>query len=650
VATIGVLTFSTAGAQYEIDFFKLTNVSGNLSVRYVLDERQDGGSTDSKSVKSSRFIEELSVRTKSYIYHPAFINIIASGGPLFIQQRDSTDVNSISSQETLFGYNVEANFLSRKPYPFRIYFSQAHPEVSTGLSSSYLTKTDRFGIEGNLMKPLSPIDISWNASRVQSKGDGFGASTDSSSDRASVSASWPYMRGQNVTLGLNWYETLSRSGSPGLPIQESVSEGTSLSLGASNLWGSRRQFTLRHSLSRTHNTTTSADFREVKLTRYRGKLNWDAALRPYASLSFNDQDRGSTWSRALSANIGSSYRFQNRVGLSGSVNIRSSKNPDVSQDSSGLRLTTSYSRGLPIGQLGISAGASIGRRDQTSSSESSQIFDELVTLVGSTPVALREQFVLENTVIVMNVDRTQTFTENIDYRLVTIGSETTVERIINGNILDGQDVLVDYEIRTGGTVEYQNISRSLTATLSWSSRASLFFSIRDSATETLSGKATTPLNDSIRIEVGGRVDYPLPKGWSIGGEVRESKNDEEITSYVKSSFRSYLQSARYWNTQVRFAVNRNLVDYEDSREDVDQTAYSVSVSSVIFRRLGVTYQAFLNEDDGGTRYTENMRHSLSLDWRYRLVTFSLIARMYDSVQGEITRKDTDINMIFRRYF
>ena len=93
-----------------------------------------------------------------------------------------------------------------------------------------------------------------------------------------------------------------------------------------------------------------------------------------------------------------------------------------------------------------------------------------------------------------------------------------------------------------------------------------------------------------------------------------------------------------------------MVDYEDSREDVDQTAYSVSVSSVIFRRLGVTYQAFLNEDDGGTRYRENMRHSLSLDWRYRLVTFSLIARMYDSVQGEITRKDTDINMIFRRYF
>jgi hypothetical protein len=648
VGVFSALSFSTADAQYEIDLFNLTDVSGDLSVRYILDERQDGESTDLTSAKSSRLLEELSIRTKSYIYHPAFLNIIASGGPLFTQQRN----NSVSSQDALFGYDVALNFLSRKPYPFRIFFSQAHPNVSTGLSGSYLTERERFGIGGDLLKPLTPIQISWNATRDQSRGEGLGASTDSSSDRAAVSASLPYLKDQNVQLGLSWFETLSRSGSPGLPIAESTSVGTLLKLTANNRWGSRRQFVLRHNLLRDQNTTTSAEVREVESTRYTAKLNWDtlSSLRPSASLRFFDQDRGSTWRRALSANLGSAYRFQNQVGLSGSVNVGSNKSPDFSQDSRALRLSAAYATNLPIGRLGVSAGASIGRRDQTSLSETLQIFDELVTLIGSTPVALQEQFVLENTIIVMNVDRTQTFAENIDYRLVTIGSETTIERIINGNILDGQDVFIDYEIRTGGTVEYQNVTQSLTATLAWSKRASLFFSIRNHATDVLSGEATTPLNDSISFEIGGRVDYPLPKGWLIGGDIRTVKNDEQIDSFVKSSLRSYLQSASYWNTQLRFGLNRELVDYESSRDGVDSTGYTVSVNSVIFHQLAVKYTAYLTEDDGGARYRENNRHSLRLDWRYRLVTFSLVARTYDSVQGEITRKDTDINMIVRRYF
>jgi hypothetical protein len=508
VGAVSALHFSTALAQYEIDFFNLTDVSGDLSVRYLLDERQDDDSSNSTSAKSSRLFEELSIRTKSYIYHPAFINIIASGGPIFTQQRESNDVESVSSQDTLFGYDVALNFLSRKPYPFRIYFNQTHPQVSTGLSSSYLTKSEQFGIGGNLMKPLIPINIAWDASRKESRGEGLGALTDTTSDQASFSASLPYMRTQNVLLRVNWYENLSRSGSPGLPIQESVNEATSLRLTGDNLWGSKRQFALRQDLSRDHNTTTSADFREVRSIRYTGKLNWHVSrsLQPYAIFRFRDQDRGSTWRRSSSATLGSSYRFQNQVGLSGSIDVSSNKSPDVSQDSTGLRLSAVYAVHLPIGRLGISATANVGRRDQTSFNDTSQIFDELVTLVGSTPVALREQFVLENTVIVMNVDRTQTFAENIDYRLITIGSETTIERIIDGNILDGQEVLVDYKIRTGGTVEYQNFSQSLSATLALSRRASLFFSFNNYATDVLSGQATTPLNDSTRFELGGRVD------------------------------------------------------------------------------------------------------------------------------------------------
>jgi hypothetical protein len=649
---IGLLFASTAHAQYEIDLFNLTDVSGDLSVRYVLNERADENPRGSTSSQSSRLLEELSVRTKSYVYHPAFINILASGGPIFTQRTDDYTTDSLRSSDTLFGYDILINVLPRKPYRFSVFFSQAHPEVSTNLTGSYTTKSDRFGVNGSLLKPLAPIDINWGVSRQQLIGEGLGASLDTLSDSANVFASIPYKRDQNLQVAFNWNETLSRSGSLGLPIQESLNEITILKVNADNQWGSDRRFSLDQEFTHNNTKTEAADFREVKSTRYIGNLKWDASsmARPYLSARYYETDRGFTWRRGQSATLGTSYRLRNQIRLSGNVDAGNSSSPDVSQDRKGLRLGASRTQAVRLGRLSISAGASIRHTNQTSLSESSQVFDEPLILVGSTRVALDERFVLENSVVVTNADRTQTFVEDLDYRLVTIGDETGIERIISGNIFDGQTVLVDYDFRTGGTVEYQNQSKSLSTSLFLSPRLSFFLTVASNSTEVVGGEPTTPLNDVTRFDFGGQFDYPILDGWSIGGDARLAKVDEEIAPYVKSTFSAYVQSDTYWRTRVRFGLNRDLIDYETSQEDVDRRGYVISVNSDLPAGIAVRYSAGFNEDAGGSKLKENLRHSLRLDWRYRLVSLSLAARIYESVQGDVKRKDKDVNLMVRRYF
>ena len=48
-------------------------------------------------------------------------------------------------------------------------------------------------------------------------------------------------------------------------------------------------------------------------------------------------------------------------------------------------------------------------------------------------------------------DTTSIYVEDLDYRLITIGSITSIQRLITGNISDGETVLVDTAANPPGT-------------------------------------------------------------------------------------------------------------------------------------------------------------------------------------------------------
>ena len=217
---LAMLTNSVV-AQEELAFFNLTDVYGLFSVRYLMDSAQNEGVAGTSKAASSRLAEELKIVTKAYVYHPAFLNMTISGSPIFVQNDYDSDSGESKLRETLFGYNASFNFLNRKRYPFSIWFGRAHPEVSTGLSGRYRTVTNSYGIRGRL---LMPVQLSWRFSHQDAKGSGFDATVDSDTDNASLRATFPYGRKNNLTLALNWTELDSRSGSPGLPIQPTNTE------------------------------------------------------------------------------------------------------------------------------------------------------------------------------------------------------------------------------------------------------------------------------------------------------------------------------------------------------------------------------------------------------------------------------------------
>ena len=253
-------------------------------------------------------------------------------------------------------------------------------------------------------------------------------------------------------------------------------------------------------------------------------------------------------------------------------------------------------------------------------------------------------------IVVTNEARTQTFVEGLDYRLLTVGATTSVERIITGNILDGETVLVSYDVLTGGTVEFASRSRSLSATVGLFKWGSINVQVADSQNREISGASTTPLNDRNRLQVGGNVNFPIGSGWSVGADYRYVDNEEDISSFKQNDFGAHLQTASYLNTTFRFGFRRIIVDNEQSLEDTDLTAYTFGLTNRLPGGVALRYDAQYRENDGGTVSKKVWHHSLGLNWQYRLVTISLSAQSSETTQGLNGRESTRVFAQFRRRF
>jgi hypothetical protein len=110
---------SMALAQDEVAPFRLTDVSGDLSIRYLLDSwRDDNPAGDSRTI-SPVWEEELRIRTRSYVYHPAFLDMEIGGGPLLVQYGYESEQGNTDGTDTLFNFDAALNFLDRKAYRSR---------------------------------------------------------------------------------------------------------------------------------------------------------------------------------------------------------------------------------------------------------------------------------------------------------------------------------------------------------------------------------------------------------------------------------------------------------------------------------------------------------------------------------------------------
>lgn len=640
--SLAAASVAQAGEQdmlYDIMPFRVTDVSGDLSIRYDLDEWSYENPQSDTFTSTPMWEEELTLRATGYVYHPALLDWTVGGGPLLVQYAYDSDGGRSSGSESLFNFDAQLDFLQRRAAPFTLHYRRDHPEITTGLSGRFLATTDEYGISGRLNSATLPLALSWEAAHFESQGSGFGTTVDEDADRASLRTTLPYFEGDSLRARLNWNERNSRSGAPGLPIQASRITTSSAELEAENGLGAAGEGMLNQGLRWTTQDTEIGSTMSQETIDYTGDLRWkySDATRSALRMRWQDTERTGSWSRGGGLNASASHEINAALGTSGQAGYQRDQAPGYSQDVARAGLQASYRRDLPFGTLGATVNLGLDRTDRVSDTDRITVFDETVVLAGTTPVPLSRDFVVPETVVVTNTAQTQTFTESVDYRLVTVGSTTSIERLITGSIGDGQAVLVTYDVLTGGTVKYDTSNLGISLTLGFAQHGSVFLQFADTSHDVRSGVATTPFNDVTHLEAGGRFGLPFGRRWLVGAEYRYRDHQEDISPYISHRLDTYAQARLPRGGSLRLGVVFDRVDIENSVEDINAIRYTLGVNGRLRGGIMIEYTVDYLEDDGGTLDREEFRHSVRLQWGYRLVRFTLTASQGDIRQGESVR-------------
>jgi len=645
----------------EIKAFTITDIENELAFRYLFDEQTFYDESGVKTQQDTRptFQEEYRINTNSYAFHPNLLSMELGGSLLFDQSSFETLDEENSNNEELTGLNARLDFLKQKPYPVTLFYDKQNPSVSVGLGGRFLQENIKYGVDMALLQPISPVQISLNAYRQTTSGEGLEQITDDELEHSEIRFFLPYGVGNHAQLSYQINNRDSRSGSPDpdLTIVPRTTSTTSTYFDSKNLLGESNQGQLVNIMS----YNTQEEFPKREELRINPVLNWQhsSKIASFYRLIYNDSEEESVEITQKSANGGVGYSGQN-YNASMDIQAEDSQSTSLDYQSAGINYLISHDQLTSIGAIKLSYNGGVAYRDQVSDDTSFEVFGEEHEMNGTSPVTLNRDFIIvdssELPLDVWNTGRTQRYNQEgrdigePDYRVIVIGSQTQIQRLATGNIADGQIVLVDYTYETGGTFALDLINNNYQIIWDPSRFYEMYIRYRDLKQELREGNPTIQLNSINSLTYGFRIDRPLLNGINLGGEAYFEDHEEDINSYTQLNYKAYIEMPLPRLTSLRFSARRQETESEDPTGDVDLTGYIMRLRSRPWLRTQLSFESSYETDTGGIQDRTQKIQRVQLSWSHRQLSLITDAHFSSEEQDDVVRERWAIKFILRRFF
>lgn len=644
----------------EIAPFRLVGVDGYIQARYLTDDNGSIGPTGGPAARArqSNLSEEIYLMTHSYIYHPSLLSLDLGGGPVIDQSRDGGDGAGTNARRQMFNLNGRATFLRDKPYTGALFYDRGSQTQSVGPAQQVLTENTRYGATFSLLSAVTPVPLQVDITRSRSQGTGAGQVIEDRIDQLRLKMDTAVGKLGTSAFQLASSRQDSASGSSGLPIQASSSTSDRANLDTWLKFGARNEYELSNAveLNRSSFTVGQGALANVKSINLgldlRGRHSDE--LQTYARYNLNANQQDDLTMTQNSANGGLSYRFNPE--LSATLAARADVNRATQFSSNLYQIDGSaqYRKTLPLGQATAGYGVAYSRRDQQAAALQSKTLGEHLTLVSTGFAALSKREIISSSVVVSNLTRTQIFIEGRDYLLSPVGLELRLQRLLGGNILDGQEVLVDYAYLSGGSYAASQLDHTLNLSWSFKSYLNLFVRYLNSAPQLESGSPTSPLNPVRSTFYGARTDIPLSLGWQeflLSGSAEREIRQETILPYRRTNLEAYAQTdlPLLNSGSIRLGTRRMQVDYDDSPvRGTNLAAVDLRLAARVGYGINLSAEASSYRDTGTPELREGSAASIKAQWRQRKLLWTLDLNRVHDAQGLAERTRSYGQMLLKR--
>lgn len=659
VGCAALLFLADGSRAEEIQPYQLTGVDGYVALQYLQDEQttDQPGTTRSRQSQSV-FRTEIFAMTHGYVYHPNLMTLDLGGGPILHSQTFAGDTGKEQARGGLYNFAARATLLRDKPYTGSLFFSHLNPTVSIAPGQVLTQENTRYGFDFSLLAAASPVPLQAGFTRSHTQGQGADRLVDDRIDQFNLSASRSYGALGSTQFQYQTSRQTSQSGSQNLAIQSSAANNQAFNLDTRLQFGDNRQYDLANvvSFNKQDYTLDSGNF--PVLTDGRFTLDLRARhsdkLQSYGFYNYGHSNQGDLDSVTHAASAGLNYWPM--TGLETSLGIRGDSNDTLqfTARSHGIDGSVRYERPLPLGAVQVGYGVRYdGRRQQSQASQTS-VIGERVTLIGVAWVALVHPYVVAGTPVATNAGRTQTFVAGVDYVLTVVGTQTRLQRLIGGNILDGEQVLVDYAYDVGGTYAYNQLDQTFNLNWNLSNNINAYFRHVTSTPRLASGLPTFPLNEVNSSTAGLQSNLPFSVGLplTVGGGIEYEDRRETVAPYRRLAEDLYLQTEEPLPGlgNFRASLRRSRIDYGVAAQNSDLRGYELRYWSRHWFGVDLTAALSGQRDDAGLIPLHRVDGSIGLQWKERKLTLTSSLVHTRENQAGVELKRTTFQFLAKREF
>lgn len=405
-----------------------------LDLQYEsVDERRTGPTIADRTEETDTFRQRLNAEGSGWWYHPDFVTFSYGFDPEFRQQ-DTTATGDFDRDDdnNFLGYYLDARFLRQKSQSVNLFFRQSRNNFDSTLSPDNVTDTNIARAVWILKDYAFPTTVTLERNnydfqdffRSRDESDIFRVETKHEIDRSLSRLRAEYIE-QDRQIGISEV-TVNR-----------------LLLNANNTFFFNDDVRLFSSLygidSSSDDFDNSSYFISERLTvQHRQNFRTDYQLR------FDQRDNNGFESDTTVASAALQHQLYDNLNTTLSIQGSQDDFTDGQIDIFETDLDFRYTREIPIGQLNITNGYGYRLEDNDIESDTSQVINERIVLVGTERALLNRTNIEVASIVVTDSTSAIVYVEGIDYVITEVGTSVAIARTLLGGIADGENVLVDY--------------------------------------------------------------------------------------------------------------------------------------------------------------------------------------------------------------